>query len=43
MSEAQQAAAGVLIGRDYPRPVVDHATARLRTLERYKAVLRLRG
>jgi deoxyribodipyrimidine photo-lyase len=43
MSEAQQAAAGVLIGRDYPRPVVDHATARLRTLERYKAVPRLRG
>lgn len=38
MSAAQQADCGVRIGRDYPLPVVDHATARARTLERFKAV-----
>ena len=43
MSAAQQAAAGVVVGRDYPRPVVDHAIARQRALERYKAVLRAGG
>lgn len=32
-----QAACGVLIGRDYPAPIVDHAEARLRTLARFKA------
>ncbi|MRR08578.1 deoxyribodipyrimidine photo-lyase [bacterium] len=30
-----QAACGVVIGRDYPAPAVDHAQARERTLERY--------
>ena len=31
--------AGVVLGRDYPRPVVDHGAARLRTLARYQAAL----
>ena len=30
--------AGVVIGRDYPAPVVQHDDARLRTLERFKAI-----
>ncbi len=33
-----QRAAGVMIGRDYPAPVVDHAAARLRALALFKAV-----
>jgi len=28
----------VHIGRDYPLPVVDHAVARARTLQRFKAI-----
>ncbi len=40
MGAAEQAAAGLLIGRDYPLPLVDHALARRRTLERYRAVSR---
>jgi deoxyribodipyrimidine photo-lyase len=32
------AAAGVVLERDYPQPIVDHATARLRTLRRFEAV-----
>jgi deoxyribodipyrimidine photo-lyase len=39
-SGAQQAAAGCIIGRDYPKPVVDHAQARTRTLARYEVVKR---
>lgn len=31
-------AAGVVLGRDYPHPIVDHATARERTLQRYAVV-----
>ena len=31
-----QANCGVVIGRDYPAPIVDHAEARQRTLERFK-------
>ena len=31
-------AAGVVLGRDYPLPIVDHATARERTLQRYAVV-----
>jgi len=33
-----QAALGVLIGRDYPAPIVDHALARDKTLARYAVV-----
>ncbi len=36
------AAAGVRLGVDYPEPVVDHAVARAKTLERY-AVVKARG
>jgi len=32
------AAAGLVLGRDYPLPVVDHAEARARTLQRYAVV-----
>ncbi|ROZ79647.1 deoxyribodipyrimidine photo-lyase [Ramlibacter sp. WS9] len=32
------AAAGIELGKDYPRPVVDHDEARARTLSRYGAV-----
>ncbi|MBS0444501.1 MAG: deoxyribodipyrimidine photo-lyase [Proteobacteria bacterium] len=31
-------AAGIQLGRDYPEPIVDHETARRRTLERYAVV-----
>jgi deoxyribodipyrimidine photo-lyase len=37
MDAAGQERAGCVIGRDYPAPVVDHAAARTRTLERYAA------
>jgi len=35
MNAAQQAQAGIVIGRDYPAPVVDHTAARRVTLELY--------
>jgi deoxyribodipyrimidine photo-lyase len=35
MTDAEQSAAGVVIGVDYPAPVVDHATARARALDAY--------
>ena len=35
MNGAQQAQAGIVIGRDYPTPIVDHAVARRVTLELY--------
>jgi len=38
MSEEQQAAAGCVIGRDYPAPIVVHADERKRAIERYRAV-----
>jgi deoxyribodipyrimidine photo-lyase len=41
MDAAEQERAGCLIGRDYPAPVVDHAVARQKTLERYAAARRL--
>ena len=37
MPPAVQTDCGVLIGRDYPQPIVDHAEARQRTLARFKA------
>lgn len=36
MPATVQDACGVVIGRDYPEPIVDHAEARQRTLERFK-------
>jgi deoxyribodipyrimidine photo-lyase len=30
--------AGITLGKDYPRPVVEHDEARKRTLERYAVV-----
>ena len=39
MSAAEQRAAGCVIGRDYPAPVVDHARERRRVIERYRAAL----
>jgi deoxyribodipyrimidine photo-lyase len=38
MSEEEQRAAGCVIGRDYPAPIVDHARERERALARYRAV-----
>jgi len=38
MTPEEQSAASVIIGRDYPAPVVEHAAARLRALELFKAV-----
>lgn len=38
MSAPEQAACGVRIGHDYPAPVVDHAAARERTRQRFKAL-----
>jgi deoxyribodipyrimidine photo-lyase len=35
MSDAEQEAAGCVIGRDYPAPIVDHLAERRRALERY--------
>jgi deoxyribodipyrimidine photo-lyase len=38
MSDEEQAAAGCVIGRDYPAPIVEHAQERKRAIERYGAV-----
>jgi len=38
MSDDEQAAAGCVIGRDYPAPIVEHAAERRRAVERYQAV-----
>jgi len=35
MPDADQASAGAWIGRDYPAPIVDHASARQRALAAY--------
>jgi deoxyribodipyrimidine photo-lyase len=37
-SPAALEAAGLVLGRDYPQPIVDHALAREQTLERYAVV-----
>lgn len=42
MSLAEQDAAGCIIGRDYPMPIVDHAQARQRALDRFDALRRRR-
>jgi deoxyribodipyrimidine photo-lyase len=34
--------AGLVLGRDYPKPIVDHAEARTRTLERYGVVKKIK-
>lgn len=38
MGRLEQEALGVVIGRDYPGPIVDHAAAREKTLARYAVV-----
>jgi len=40
MSGEEQEAAGCVIGRDYPAPIVDHKHERERAMERYRAVAR---
>ena len=35
-------AAGLVLGRDYPKPIVDHAQARAETLERYAVVKKVK-
>ena len=40
MSADEQRAAGCVIGRDYPAPVVDHAAERRAAIERYRAAAR---
>jgi deoxyribodipyrimidine photo-lyase len=40
MGRLEQEALGIVIGRDYPAPIVDHAAARERTLARYAVVKR---
>ena len=35
LEAAAQTALGIVVGRDYPAPVVDHAAARVRTLARF--------
>lgn len=42
MPPLEQQAAGCVIGRDYPAPIVDHAGARERALDAFKAI-RARG
>lgn len=39
MDEREQRAAGVDVGTTYPRPIVDHAVARSKTLEMFKRAL----
>jgi deoxyribodipyrimidine photolyase len=36
MPHEVQESCGVVIGRDYPEPIVDHREARQRALERYR-------
>jgi deoxyribodipyrimidine photo-lyase len=40
MSAAEQEAAGCRIGRDYPAPVVDHASRRVEAIARYEEARR---
>jgi deoxyribodipyrimidine photo-lyase len=43
MTDEEQAAAGCVIGEDYPAPIVDHLAERRRALDRYGAVARDTG
>jgi deoxyribodipyrimidine photo-lyase len=36
MSATEQQRCGVIIGKDYPEPIVDHALARIKTLAMYR-------
>jgi deoxyribodipyrimidine photo-lyase len=38
LGNSEQQRCGVVIGRDYPAPIVDHALARVKTLEMFKRV-----
>ncbi|HXE38286.1 MAG TPA: deoxyribodipyrimidine photo-lyase [Azonexus sp.] len=38
MNRSEQESLGVVIGRDYPGPIVDHAQARAKTLARYGVI-----
>jgi len=38
MTPDEQARDDCVVGRDYPAPIVDHASARARTLQRYAVV-----
>ena len=38
MGPLEQQASGVIVGRDYPHPIIDHAQARVDTLARYGTV-----
>ena len=40
VSVKRQREAGCIVGRDYPKPVVDHAVARMKTLKRFLKVKR---
>ncbi len=42
MDAVTQKRTGIIIGRDYPAPIVDHAAARLVTLDRYAAARQTR-
>ena len=42
MGRVEQESIGVVIGRDYPPPIVDHAVARAKTLARYAVVKQAR-
>ena len=39
MMEVEQRACGVIIGRDYPAPIVEHRFARMRALAAYKGIM----
>ncbi len=43
VAEGVLAEKGIVLGRDYPRPVVEHEVARKRTLERFAAVKKAMG
>ncbi len=38
MNDEQQAKVGCIIGKDYPKPIIDHAVARRHALEMYGTV-----